>query len=194
MEYILMTPPFEVKPFEKMKKKEAQMHFDWFLSEIPKRIELISKAYLETGGGKLEDLDLTPQSLVNLWTWFIPRIEIVTKTDEEIAEELKEAPEWLTEIAMENNKKLSVGTLCLAMDIAIYFAEVFVKHFNKLDWGYVTKPKKMLYVNRPVIIGFSSGIELDPRNIVYNLTFRVVEGDKSKEGLFNLFKVWEDDI
>lgn len=194
LEYPLMTPPFNIKPFEKMTKKEAQMHFNWYLSEVPKRIELISKAYLETGGGKLEDLDLSPQSLVNLWTWFLPKIVTVTKSKEEIADELKEVPEWFKDIVIDNNKKLSVGTLSLAMDIAIYFAEVFIRNFDKLYWGFVTKPKSLAYVNSPVIIGFSSGIELDPRNLVYNLTLRVINGNTNKEELFNLFDVWKDDI
>lgn len=189
-----MTPPFEIKPFEKMTKKEAQIHFNWYLSEIPKRIELIRKAFLETGGGKLEDVDLSPQSLMNLWTWFIPKIVTVTRSDEEIAIDLKVVPEWFKDKVIENKRKLSVGTLSLAMDIAIYFAEVFIKNFDKLEWGFVTKPKSLAYVNSPVIIGFSSGIELDPRNLVYNLTLKVINDNTNKEELFSLFEVWKDDI
>lgn len=35
-----MHPPFEIKSFEEMKKKEAQQHFEWYISEIPSRIQL----------------------------------------------------------------------------------------------------------------------------------------------------------
>jgi hypothetical protein len=194
LEYPLMTPPFEVKPFEKMTKKEAQLHFDWYLSEVPERVELIKKAYLETSGGKLEDLDLSPQSLVKLWSWFIPRIVTVTKSDEEIADELKKVPEWFNDKVIENKRKLSVGSLSLAMDIAIYFAEVFIHNFDKLYWGFVTKPKSLVYVNSPVVMGFSTGIELDPRNLVYNLTLKEINGKTNKEYLLNLFEAWKGDI
>lgn len=189
-----MTPPFEIKPFEKMTKKESQIYFDWFVSEVPKRVELIKKAYLETGGAKLEDLDLSPQSLVNLWTWFVPKIVTVTKSDEEIEDELKNVPEWFKDKIIENKKKLSVGSLSLAMDIAIYFAEVFIHNCDKLYWGFVTKPKSLVYVNSPVIMGFSTEIELDPRNLVYNLTLKVINGNAENEDLFNIFKVWKGDI
>jgi len=190
-----MYPPFEIKSFEKMTKKEAQIHFDWYVSEVPKRVELITKAYLETGGGKLDDLDLSPQSLVYLWTWFIPRVVTITKSDEEIENELDKAPEWFKEKVLENKKKLTVGSLSLAMDIAIYFAEVFIHNFDKLYWGFVTKPKSLIYVNSPVIMGFSTGIELDPRNIVYNLTLKIINDKSDKEeDLFNIFKVWKNDI
>jgi len=152
------------------------------------------KAYLETGGGKLEDLDMTPQSLVKLWTWFIPRINTVTKSDQEIAEELKKVPEWLKDKVIENKRKLSVGSLSLAMDIAIYFGEVFTHNFDKLYWGFVTKPRSLAYVNRPVIMGFSTGIELDPRILLHNLTLNVIEGNTDREELFNLYEVWKGDI
>lgn len=194
LDYSLMTPPFEIKQFEKMTKKEAQLHFDWYVSEVPKRIELIKKAYLETGGGKLEDLDFSPQSLVNLWSWFIPRIVTVTKSDEEIADELNQVPEWFKDKVFENKMKLNIGSLSIAMDIAIYFAEVFIHNFDKLYWGFVTKPKSLVYVNSPVIVGFGTGIELDPRNLVYNLTLKKINGNTDKEDLFNLFEVWKDDI
>lgn len=189
-----MTPPFEIKPFEKMTKKEAQLHFNWYLSDIPKRIELIKSAYLETTGENSDDLDLSPQSLVKLWTWFIPRIETVIKSEDEIEAELKDLPEWMRDEITEDKKTLSVGTLCLAMDIAIYFGETFIKNFNNLDWGFVTKPKSLVYVNSPVIIGFSSGIDLDPRNLIYILTLKVIDGNKNKKELLNLFNIWKDDI
>jgi hypothetical protein len=189
-----MTPPFEVKPFEKMTLREAQNHFDWYVDEIPKRIELIRRAYKDTGGGKLEDLDLTPQSLVNLWTWFIPRIQTMPRSTEDIAEELRTTPEWLKETVIENNKKLSTGALCLAMDIAIYFGATFVKNFDRLSWGFVTKPKSLAYVNKPVIIGFSTGVELDPIGIVYNLTLDVVNNNTNIKELFELYDVWSAEI
>ncbi|MGE7667141.1 hypothetical protein ACQKMN_15650 [Ureibacillus composti] len=195
MEYPLMDPPFEIKSFEKMTKKEAQIHFDWYVREVPKRVELIKKAYLETSGGKLEDLDLSSNSLVHIWKWFIPRIVTITKSDEEIEDELKNAPEWLKEKVIENKKKLTVGSLSLAMDLAIYFAEVFIHNFDKLYWGFVTKPKSLIYVYSPVIMGFSTGIELDPRNIVYNLTLKIINDKRAnEEDLFNIFKAWENDI
>lgn len=194
MNYPLMTPTFEMKPFEEMTKKEAQIHFNWYLSEVPKRIELLSNAFLETGGGTSGDLDFSQKSLMNLWSWFIPRITTITKSDDEIASELKVAPEWFKEKIIENNKKLSIGTLSLAMDIAIYLAEVFIKNFNSLEWGFVTHPKSLAYVNSPVVIGFSSGVELDPRNLVYNLTLKTVNGELNEKGLFNLFDAWKDDI
>ena len=77
------------------------------------------------------------------------------------------------------------------MDIAIYFAEIFIKNYDNLTWGLITKPKSLVYVNRPVVVGFSSGVELDPRLLVYNLILNKMDGSAKKEDLYNLFEVWE---
>ena len=52
MEYPLMSPSLELKPFEKMTKKEAENHFNWYLSEIPNRIALLRETFSKTGEGK----------------------------------------------------------------------------------------------------------------------------------------------
>ncbi|MGD7009134.1 hypothetical protein ACQCV8_13515 [Metabacillus sp. 84] len=193
MNYPLMDPPFNLKDFDEMTKKEAQNHFDWYTGEIPARLRLLKQAYTETSEGKLEDLDLSPHSLVNLWTWFLSKIEIEFYTADEIADKHRKLPEWLHKEVGE--KKLSTATLCVAMDIGIYFGEVFVKNFNHLNWGVKFKPKSYAHVNRPVILGFSAGKqEMNPSNLIHNLSLEAIEEGSENKSLYNLFKVWEEDI
>lgn len=186
-----MDPPFEVKPFGKMSAKEAKKHFEWYVSEVPNRINLLIDLFGATGGGEKKYLDLSPKSLIILWEWFLPNIKTTLKTKEEIDNELQNIPDWLKDEVRRNNKKLSVASTTLAMDIAIYFAETLIKHFEKnLKWGYITKPKSLEYVNSPVLVGFKSDMELNPRTVVYNLTLDAIDGNTSKEALYQLFKVW----
>ncbi|MCI1763448.1 hypothetical protein [Heyndrickxia oleronia] len=184
----------ELKPFEKMTKKEAENHFNWYLSEIPNRIALLRETFSKTGEGKIEDLDFTPKSLQKIWEWFLPNIEIISKSDDEINEEINEIPVQFKDIISIDRRKFSTGTLSIGMDIAIYFAEIFIKNYDNLTWGLITKPKSLVYVNRPVVVGFSSGVELDPRLLVYNLILNKMDGSAKKEDLYNLFEVWEEDI
>ena len=194
MEYPLMSPSLELKPFEKMTKKEAENHFNWYLSEIPNRIALLRETFSKTGEGKIEDLDFTPKSLQKIWEWFLPNIEIISKSDDEINEEINEIPVQFKDNISIDRRKFSTGTLSIGMDIAIYFAEIFIKNYDNLTWGLITKPKSLVYVNRPVVVGFSSGVELDPRLLVYNLILNKMDGSAKKEDLYNLFEVWEEDI
>ena len=45
MEYDLINPPFELIAFSDMKKKDAEKHFNWFISQINIRIDTLTKAY-----------------------------------------------------------------------------------------------------------------------------------------------------
>ena len=192
MKYSLMEPHFIMKSFQEMNKKEAQQHFDWYISEISNRINQLA-SYYDTNGGKKEELDFSPESLKLLWAWFIPLIKTTIKTREEIETEVKNAPEWLRETIEAGKEKPSTETLAIAMDIAIYFAEVFTENFKQLKWGFIGKPKSLAYVNRPVLVGFKS-MEMDPRAIVYNQLLKSMRGSKDSNILFNLFEIWKNDI
>lgn len=81
-------------------------------------------------------------------------------------------------------------TLKYAWDIAIYFAEVIIRNNSeKISWGYITKPKRNFYVNRPVLKGFAFTKLLDPRHIVYICTLKSAES-KDSNRLYDLYYVW----
>lgn len=190
--YEPMCPPFDLNDFDIMTKKEAKKHFDWYITEIPKRINILKDAYEFTGGGIKEDLNFTPESLVKLWKWFIPYVTEVNKTTEEIEEENNSTPEWLLNYIV--TTKLSFETLALIKDISIYFGEVFISNYPQLRWDVLYKPKNLFEVNRPVILGFSKAHNLFTDNIVTNLARKVSKGNLDEEALYKIFKVWEEYI
>lgn len=184
MEYPLMETPFEVKPFDEMTKKEAQQHFEWYIGQIEDRIRLLRSAYEVTGRGSFEDLDFSPESLKPLWKWFLERVEFVDKSPKKIREEQDRMPAWLRDTVRVSKKEPSRDTLILAMDIAIYFGEIFVRNFERISWGFVTRPKSLAYVNRPVLIGFKK-TELDPRMVILNTLKK-----ENPDALFALYEIW----
>jgi hypothetical protein len=192
MEYIFMQPPFEVKPFKEMTKKDAKKHFDWYVGNIPNRIEMLRNAYEVTDGGRKEDLDLSSESLVKVWNWYINKAEINEKSKEEIESVKNKVPEWIDRNI--GSQKISLGWMSIAMDIAIYFSECFVREFATIKWGIVSKPNSLAYVNKPVLTGFKTGIELDATNIVKNLTLKVANGEKDSEALLKLYRVWIENV
>ncbi|WP_110953622.1 hypothetical protein [Anaerosinus massiliensis] len=73
MLYPLMDPP-NFMSYDDMTRSEAKKHLEWYVNQIPERLELLRKAYEETGGGAKEELDYSVESLRRLWEWFIPLI------------------------------------------------------------------------------------------------------------------------
>jgi hypothetical protein len=183
-----MCPPFEMGDFKDMGKREAKKHFNWYISQVPIRIDILKQAYDFTRGITSIDLDNSPESLIKLWEWFIPQICVVAKTDDEIKSIPKEF------ISFVNSNKISFETLALAQDISIYFAYTFIYNYSQLSWGMHFKPKSLLGVNRAVVVGFSTEQYLFAENIINNLTLEVVDGKKDVEGLYKTYLNWSKKV
>ena len=153
MQYNGMTPPFDLIPFEDMKKKQAEQYFVWYIDTIEQRIQNLEK-YINLTGTHMV-LDKTPNSLIELWDWFSNHIEVCTKDEQELMLELAMRPNWIKAHIMSDRRKLSLNTIMIAVDISAYFGEVFIKNNPNIYWGYLSKPKKLHGVNRPRLLGFA---------------------------------------
>ena len=160
------------------------------MEEKGHRIEMLEE-YVHNAGVDI-DFDYSPESLIPLWRWYETIIVSEKKTEEEIKAEKMKMPEWL--YSQISEEKISMNTLKFGMDIAIYFAEVMIRNSDgKLHWGYVTKPKNYINVNRPVVSGFKAGKELDPSRVVYILTLSSEE-EKNEKRLYDRYYVWQKNI
>ena len=190
MEYEYMISPVKNYDFFEFTKEEAKIYFNWYMEEKGHRIEMLEE-YVHNAGVDI-DFDYSPESLIPLWRWYETIIVSEKKTEEEIEKEKKKLPEWLHSQISE--EKISMNTLKFGMDIAIYFAEVMIRNSDgKVHWGYVTKPKNYINVNRPVVSGFKAGQELDPSRTVYVLTLSSEEENNEKR-LYDRYYVWQEDI
>lgn len=197
MEYFLMDPPFELKPFREMSKKEANIHFDWYMSQIPYRLEQLKSYFEYSDGGDKSELDLSPESLKGLWQWFMPQVKLVPRSQQEIEEHLNQFPVWVrSEILKDDSYKyeLSMETLTVAMDIAIYFAEVCVREFPGIKWALITRTKRHIDFHQPVLVGFVNNVDMNPRDILHVLCQKVAEGDYSPTKLYDTFQVWRENL
>ena len=190
MEYEYMISPVKNYDFFEFTKEEAKIYFNWYMEEKGHRIEMLEE-YVHNAGVDI-DFDYSPESLIPLWRWYETIIVSEKKTEEEIKAEKMKMPEWLHSQISE--EKISMNTLKFGMDIAIYFAEVMIRNSDgKLHWGYVTKPKNYINVNRPVVSGFKAGQDLDQSRTVYVLTLSSEE-EKNEKRLYDRYYVWQEDI
>ena len=189
--YPIMEPPFEFVPFEEMKKKQVEQHFNWYMTQIEGRIKQLNDFInLEK---KDVVLDKTPESLIDLWEWFQEHIEYEDKTEEEINESCEGQPEWFQEILRQSTKKMTLLTMALAEDIAIYFSETMIHNHPQVHWGYRMKPKKLDGVNIPILLGFEGDISSNPRNMVSVCIYKSTD-KKNKYQLYETYNKWVDNI
>ena len=186
MQYNGMTPPFELIPFEDMKKKQAEQYFVWYIDTIEQRIQNLEK-YINLTGTHMV-LDKTPNSLIELWDWFSNHIEVCTKDEQELMLELAMRPNWIKAHIMSDRRKLSLNTIMVAVDISAYFGEVFIKTNPNIYWGYLSKPKKLHGVNRPRLLGFAGAMSVYVYGRVEVCIWKTIETVYNMH-LFNMYPV-----
>jgi hypothetical protein len=186
MQYNGMTPPFELIPFEDMKKKQAEQYFVWYIDTIEQRIQNLEK-YINLTGTHMV-LDKTPNSLIELWDWFSNHIEVCTKDEQELMLELAMRPNWIKAHIMSDRRKLSLNTIMVAVDISAYFGEVFIKNNPNIYWGYLSKPKKLHGVNRPRLLRFAGDMSVYVYGRVEVCIWKTIETVDNMH-LFNMYQV-----
>ena len=83
-----METPFEFISPRERNKKQTKQYFDWFLTQIDTRIEILQN-YIDKTSTKKNVLDKSPESLIDLWEWFEDKIVEEKMTDEEIEKMLE---------------------------------------------------------------------------------------------------------
>ncbi|CRK83350.1 hypothetical protein [Neobacillus massiliamazoniensis] len=194
MEYYLMEPPIKFDNFSKLSKKETKLVFEWFISKIPERINLLKMLYELEGLNKTE-LDFTLESLNKVWVWFTRIINVYSQQilgRDVSKDELPNEGSFIYDYI--DDPKLSVLLTAISQDIGIYLGETFIKNNHTAKWGFVTNPKNISYVNKPAISDFIFGGEksmYDVLSAVYNLSVRYSKGEGNEEELSRSFKRWE---
>lgn len=186
MMYEAMVLPFKFNNFDELSKKQTENFFQWYIRQIGHRMDVL-RNYITSEGNDMP-FDYTPESLISLWEWYEQKIVIEKKTEDELKEEYARYPDWMhNEIS---KTKVSMKTLDIGMDVAIYFAEVIRKQKpEKIYWGYFTKPKKKMYVNQPVLLGFRFDQPLCAGQIVKVCTYKSSE-ELQKTRLYGTYNFW----
>ncbi|MBG9819595.1 MULTISPECIES: hypothetical protein [Bacillus] len=192
MEYVLMEPPIIMESFETLSKKETKILFDWFVNQIPLRIEVLKNV---TNGEV--DFNFTPESLIDIYSWFLSQVEIYELSEEEIGKELEELRQYPDFIYEDEKKSLLANPIeiakvdyAIAMDIGIYYAEVIRRNHPQVEWTYFTKPKTYAYLNKPILHfeeGDSIYYEREPIDLMFILNQRIKKGEVTERTLYEMY-------
>lgn len=185
MAYAKIQPPFTLK-FREMPKKELKSYFVWFQNIMPQRLEELTNAVKQTPGFDTWRADFTPASLGRLGEWFAEQVETRPRTDDETRE-----IRGRSSISMEiPEEELTNRTFSLAIDIGMYFSQVFLKNYPVLRWEQQFGNKRDADYGQPVLVGFGP-VPLNPVRLLVTVAYGVVGGRKSGKSLRELYDIWE---
>lgn len=201
--YSPLVPPIE-KTYSEFTKKEADRYFDWFLSNVDERADYLVKKVSEGINIPIEKLNFTLESLIPIWKWFLSVAEIAKTSDEDlkmIEASLKGMPApCVNHMIKSFEKKLSLFSEYVLRDIAMYVSKMFISNYPCLKWRVKYTPKRYIYVNQPIIVGFIDDNpdypkpyfpDLEPIDLVRLAALRLINGRTvSENDLYDSCKEW----
>ena len=197
--YEICIPPLK-KPCCEFNHEEAEAFFQWHMAHIDERISYLRSVLEEENAPR--KLDLSPESLMPIWRWFLSVAEI-EQTPTDRLEELealwlsKNIPfteDWLRR----SQQQFSLETEYILRDIGMYLGQVFVLNHPEITWTYYETPKTDFFVNIPLLSGFYDMHFSPPFRMFFVLFYmsgvqaaRMFRGAQSENDLFRIYKRWE---
>ena len=151
--------------FQSKTKEELKLYAKWFEENKESRLQELIKAVKTTKGYENWEADYSPESLKMLGKWFEENVETEKLSEEEYKEKRAAVPDYI-EI---QDWDITIKTRSLAVDIGIYFGEVFIKNHKGLKWEqYLTRSKYHMDKGHMVIKGFGKGLLNSNMVTLYN--------------------------
>ena len=185
MTYEFLTPPERFPAFQSMDTNTAKRHFEWFVGQQQKRIDVLRRQ-CEVDGVLLSPT-ATQESLELLGAWARSRVEVI----EEPLPKNSLAAQLLVTLGT-SPARLSERTLGVVVDVSFYVATYFLAQSSGVQW--VLWKKRGNNYNRPVLSGFGK-IPLVPAHLVVAAVWGWAHVPESPpDDLTRRVIVWENDI
>lgn len=192
--YEILVPPLNKTIFH-LSESEAALYYEWFIQQIPQRIEYLSHICASDLKTSVDSINLTPESLLSVWKWFQSRAET------EPLKRINEKTDHTTVSSQSNRKEpqLTLQTEYIIRDIGMYLGETFIKNHNRIYWTYYTNPRNDFFVNHPLLKGFvdrsfDPPFEMcfEPIHMVGVQAAKILDDSSQTEDLLNLYQWWAE--
>ena len=100
MSYQIINPPFTLD-FHSMSRTESEDYYEWFLVQIPVRVNILENSIHSSSGFEYWEADQSEGSLNQLGRWFAQSVEIRPRTLTEIEKIYTKGPDWFRNVELE---------------------------------------------------------------------------------------------
>jgi len=180
-----------------MTDEQSQYYYGWFLGRIPVRIKELENLVRSTPGFESWKAEETPVSLEALGEWFVTAVKRRPRSQAE-KEDILRTLDPLKPISIQD-WTLTAESFSLSMDIAMYLATVMVRNLPGVHWERVTKPRRQVDVNQPVLFGFKvhtlvpmPPFPFNPVRMIQVLAYKLAEGREDGSSLRRMYDTWAD--
>lgn len=184
-DYKIVSPPFTLE-FREMTKKELKAYYEWFMSVMPGRIEMLIETVRSTSTFQEWIPDYSPDSLQDLGRWFVLNVQTRKRTAEDKERIYGRAPKWFQNIEV-SDYELTNRTFSLAIDIGMYMSQVFLKNNPSLKWRHCMQ--QTIDYGQPVIAGFGK-LDFNPVQMIVTHAYAIARRTRNADGLRELYNIW----
>ncbi|MBR3919861.1 MAG: hypothetical protein IKJ59_14225 [Clostridia bacterium] len=198
--YDILIPPLTKKILD-FSAEETESYFRWFMQQIPSRIEYLTEVCSQQLKIDRSKLDLSAESLVYIWEWFLKVAEIEQTPKaalNDLSKQYNYLPRSLKKHFLEQSKEqLSLQTEYIIRDIGMYIGEVFVREHPVIYWGYYTPPQLDRFTNSPLLLGFEYDyvspfkVPFEPIHMVGVQAANLFDKSANKMDLIKIYRIWE---
>lgn len=169
---LVLTPVEFNKPFKMFNSSDAEGYLNWFNKTKDKRLEILKRHT-----GNYFSFDYSKESLKGLLLFLKDTIKSrdlsiteINKIKENIIPDLKEVIDI-------PNTTLSVLSVSICYDVAIYFGMTVLSSKPKLAWSYKIDSINNINYAQPVLLNENknSKLELNPRRVIENIALDIIE-------------------
>lgn len=200
MQYEICVPPIR-NSFEEMDHQETESYFQWHLSVMNERIDYLTSQVCAKLAIPRNRMDLSAESLLPLWKWFLSVIEIEETPTEALQwfwEHDNHPEPFRAELLKQRQKQYTLETEMIFQDLGKYLGAVFVHTVPGISWTYYERPKSDVWVNMPVLQGFAD-FQFDPPFIMFFepvhmahvQAAKIWDNTQKTEDLLNLYLMWK---
>lgn len=196
LDYYMEFPPTGVD-FDNWDKRTTEKYFNWFLQQVPIRIDYLKTHMTGDLGIDAKTLDYSPNSLILVWRWFL-NVAVVEKTPKKFIREMKRTDMYkLLGDSFINHTQLSLQTELILRDVGMYLAQTLIANCPGLRWSYKhdapSSPIKDIYNNKPLLMGFEENgytIDFEPIHMVGVQAAKLLDNCAAETDLFNLYNLY----
>ena len=174
------------KDFYNLDKADAKAFLKTFAERAEPRLAKFEREVEARGGPAQSKLDGSPDSLVDVWKWFVGHA----------GDGDTELPPWYEPDSSEEAQEgLDPGVVHDVDGLALYLGRAFRQALGDLEWGLGDEPRSKRYVsqNRPRLKG--DGYDIDVLRFAQSLAIRARDGrDRDPQALLRTFKAWVDPL
>lgn len=182
--------------FDEWTREKAQDYLNWFVAHIPERADYVLQKSM---GMALPEGAINPESLIDVWAWFLQNARTERVPQKEIEAQRKQFSHLGSSFV--NERRWTVKTEFMIRDISMLMSAVFTTNYPILYWDFDCKPKRYIFINQLVLKGFLNFRYGKPFADVFQPVHMVTvqasdffRGSASPEDLFCLFLHRKQDI